>query len=78
MFPLVSPPAMLLFAVLLQHSPYHPQLGLGSRHKKNCVNTHKRINPLLKRLDPKASTSGKRDTEMPARDLGYIAQQKKS
>lgn len=59
---------LLLLAGLLQQQPCR-QLRRGSRHGKLRVSTHKGKNPLLERLDPKASTWGMRP--VPVRDLGH-------
>lgn len=65
---------LLLLAGLLQQQPCR-QLRRGSRHGKLRVSTHKGVNPLLKRLDPKASTSG--TCPVPVRDLGHGSSPKK-
>lgn len=76
MFPPVSLPALPLLAELLQQS-LDLQLSLRSRHAKSCMNTHKGINLVLRRLDPKASTQGMRDSQVPVKDLGYNSSTKK-
>lgn len=41
------------------------------------MNAHKGINLVLRRLDPKASTQGMRDSQVPVKDLGYNSSTKK-